>query len=395
MQNKKNITVIGAGYVGMSLATLFAQKHNVKIFDIDQERVNKINKKKSTVKDDLITKFLSSGSIQIKGIIDPDQAFNEADFIFVCTPTNFNDDANSFDTTSVKSSIKNVLEYNNKALIIIKSTVPVGFTQELANELNSNKIIFSPEFLREGFALYDNLNPSRLIIGGEQSNQIDNLIEVYKSVVNKVNFEILLTSQAEAESIKLFSNSYLAMRVAFFNELDTFSMLNNLNTKNIINGVCLDGRIGDHYNNPSFGYGGYCLPKDTKQLLSNFNDIPQKVISAIVDSNEVRKDAVAMEIMKRRPKVVGVYRLIMKQDSDNYRQSSIIGIIDRISAMGTEVIVYEPLLLNEALPFNFKLMNSILEFKNSSDLIIVNRLHKDLKDVSHKVFTRDLFNIDT
>jgi UDPglucose 6-dehydrogenase len=394
MKYKKNITVIGAGYVGMSLATLFAQKHNVKLFDIDQDRINKINNKQSTVKDDLISEFLTKDYIHINGVTEAKEAFIDADYIFICTPTNFNEERNSFDTTSVEDSIKTVLEYNSEALIIIKSTIPIGFTELISRQLKYKHIIFSPEFLREGFALFDNLNPSRLVIGGDHSDAIDDFINTYKSVIGKDNLKVIVTSEREAESIKLFSNCYLAMRVAFFNELDSFSMLNKLNAKDIIQGVCLDDRIGMYYNNPSFGYGGYCLPKDTKQLQSNFKNIPQKIINAVIDSNEIRKNVIAMEIMKNKPKTVGIYRLTMKKDSDNYRQSAIIDVINLIKNMGPKVIVYEPLLFKEKPELDFQFVKSISEFRTISDIIVTNRINKDLKNVMHKVFSRDLFNED-
>ncbi len=384
-----NITVVGSGYVGMSLSVLLAQHNDVTILEIDKKKVELINNKKSTVADSEIELFLSSRKLSMSATLDKSKAYSAANFIIVSTPTNFDTDKNSFDTSSVDSVIADALSFNNNALIIIKSTIPVGHTNLLQEKFSTDRIIFSPEFLREGMALKDNLYPSRIIIGSDliASKEFGELL---KAGAVKKNIETLFMSANEAEAVKLFANSYLAMRVSFFNELDSFALANDLDSKNIINGICLDERIGDDYNNPSFGYGGYCLPKDTKQLLATYDHVPQRLIQAIVSSNTVRMDFIADKILKQNPKVVGFYRLLMKVGSDNFRFSSIQGIIERIIASGTEVIIYEPTIEDD----NFSgmpLIKKLEEFKAISDIIVANRNSNNLHDVSEKVFTRDVF----
>lgn len=384
-----NITVVGSGYVGMSLSVLLAQHNDVTILEIDKKKVELINNKKSTVADSEIELFLSSRKLSMSATLNKSKAYSAANFIIVSTPTNFDTDKNSFDTSSVDSVIADALSFNNNALIIIKSTIPVGHTNLLQEKFSTDRIIFSPEFLREGMALKDNLYPSRIIIGSDliASKKFGELL---KAGAVKKNIDTLFMSANEAEAVKLFANSYLAMRVSFFNELDSFALANNLDSKNIINGICLDERIGDDYNNPSFGYGGYCLPKDTKQLLATYDHVPQRLIQAIVSSNTVRMDFIADKILKQNPKVVGFYRLLMKVGSDNFRFSSIQGIIERIIASGTEIIIYEPTIKDDNF-FGMPLIKKLEEFKVISDIIVANRNSNNLHDVSEKVFTRDVF----
>ena len=386
------ITVVGSGYVGMSLSVLLAQHNEVTVLDIDAERVCKINNKQSTVEDAEIEAFLAERELSLTATLDKQSAYMNASFVVVATPTNFDPDTNSFDTSSVDSVVRDALELNTDALIVIKSTIPVGYSKSLQDKYATDRVIFSPEFLREGQALKDNLYPKRIIVGS-QLEAGRAFADLLLEGANKTDVETLFMRSTEAEAVKLFANTYLAMRVSFFNELDTFALVHNLDTKSIINGVCLDERIGEGYNNPSFGYGGYCLPKDTKQLLSNYEQVPQKLIQAIVSSNTTRKDYIADEIIKLNPKTVGIYRLVMKQGSDNFRASAIQGIMKRIKAKGIKVIIYEPACSEDKF-FQSKVLESIAEFKDRSDVIISNRMSSELDDVAEKVFTRDLFGSD-
>ena len=389
---KYKITVVGAGYVGMSLSVLLAQSHHVTLFDIDPEKVRLVSNNQSTVQDLEIDSFLANQSLDLSATQNMDDAFIDKDFIVIATPTNYDEEQSSFDTSSVELTIKNISMINNSVTIIIKSTVPVGFTEKISSKYTNNRIIFSPEFLREGKALHDNMYPSRIILGGEcQQSQIfaDLLNSCSKS--NKV--QTLFMHSNEAEAVKLFANTFLALRVAYFNELDSFALSKGLNALNIIQGVSLDPRIGDFYNNPSFGFGGYCLPKDSKQLLANFDDVPQNLIQAIISANKTRKDFIADSILSFKPMVVGIFRLIMKEGSDNYRFSSIQGVMKRIKAKGVKVIVYEPSLKTPYF-LNAEVISSLEEFKKLSTLIIANRNSKDLNDVQDKLFTRDIFGVN-
>jgi len=389
---KYKITVVGAGYVGMSLSVLLAQSHHVTLFDIDPEKVRLVSNNQSTVQDLEIDSFLANQSLDLSATQNMDDAFIDKDFIVIATPTNYDEEQSSFDTSSVELTIKNISMINNSVTIIIKSTVPVGFTEKISSKYTNNRIIFSPEFLREGKALHDNIYPSRIILGGEcQQSQIfaDLLNSCSKS--NKV--QTLFMHSNEAEAVKLFANTFLALRVAYFNELDSFALSKGLNALNIIQGVSLDPRIGDFYNNPSFGFGGYCLPKDSKQLLANFDDVPQNLIQAIISANKTRKDFIADSILSFKPMVVGIFRLIMKEGSDNYRFSSIQGVMKRIKAKGVKVIVYEPSLKTPYF-LNSEVISSLEEFKKLSTLIIANRNSKDLNDVQDKLFTRDIFGVN-
>lgn len=390
--NKTKITVVGSGYVGMSLSVLLAQHNDVVVLDVDPARVYKVNNKKSTVADTEIETFLLNKELSLTATTDKRAAYEAASFVVVATPTNYDPATNSFDTSSVDSVVGDALEQNADAFVVIKSTIPVGHTKFLQEKHNTNRIIFSPEFLREGQALKDNLYPSRIIVG-DQSDAGKRFANLLVDGAYKEDIEILFIHPTEAESVKLFANTYLAMRVSFFNELDSYAMAHDLDAKSIINGVCLDERIGKGYNNPSFGYGGYCLPKDTKQLLANYDQVPQTLIQAIVSSNSTRKDAVADYIIKLNPKVVGIYRLIMKQGSDNFRTSAIQGVMKRIKANGIKLVIYEPA-YGEPEFSNSRVLNSLEEFKKISDVIISNRMNSQLEDVVEKVFTRDLFHVN-
>ena len=390
MAERIKITVVGSGYVGMSLSVLLAQHNDVIVLDVDAERVGRINNKQSTVADTEIELFLAEKSLSLIATLDKQVAYEGASFIIVATPTNYDTDTNRFDTSSVDTVVEDALKFNLEALVVIKSTIPVGHTKSLQEKFQTDRVIFSPEFLREGQALKDNLSPSRIIVGSNCKAGAE-FAGLLKWGAEKADIETLFIPSTEAEAVKLFANTYLAMRVSFFNELDSYSLAHKLDSKSIINGVCLDERIGDGYNNPSFGYGGYCLPKDTKQLLANYEQVPQTLIEAIVSSNTMRKDFIANEILKTNPKVVGFYRLVMKEGSDNFRSSAIQGVMKRIKAKGVEVLIYEPE-LNEDEFFGSRVLKELHQFKEMSDVIVANRKADCLRDVDEKCFSRDLFN---
>lgn len=386
-----NITIVGTGYVGLSNAMLFSKEHSITALDINEDKVTLLNQRVSPIQDQLIQEYLEKAP-HFTATTNSKVAYKDADLIIIATPTNYDENKNFFDTSSIESVLTELNQLKSSATIVIKSTIPVGYTESVREKYPNLTIVFSPEFLREGQALYDNLYPSRIVIG-DKGEVGKNIGELFKKASLKSDVEVLLLDPTEAEAVKLFSNTYLAMRVAYFNELDSYCAIRGLNSKDIIEAVGLDPRIGTHYNNPSFGYGGYCLPKDTKQLLANYQDVPQNLIGAIIQSNRTRKDFIAEQVLSKKPKVVGIYRLVMKQGSDNFRQSAIQGIMKRLKAHGIEVVIYEPA-MTEAEFYNSQVITDINQFKKVSDVILVNRMNKELKDVQDKIYTRDLFGVN-